>query len=51
MFAQLSEVTEELPVARRGLPLMPGRLDADAVRRHTEAAEAISGGRPDDAAR
>ncbi|MFI6647971.1 FadR/GntR family transcriptional regulator [Streptomyces sp. NPDC050529] len=51
MFAQLSEVTEELLVARRDLPLMPDRVDADAVRRHTEAAEAISGGRPEDAAR
>ncbi|WP_406417276.1 FCD domain-containing protein [Streptomyces sp. NBC_00873] len=50
MFAQLSEVTEELLVARRDLPLMPDHVDTDAVRRHTEVAEAIAEGRPDDAA-
>ncbi|WP_326734122.1 FadR/GntR family transcriptional regulator [Streptomyces sp. NBC_01022] len=51
MFAQLSEVTEELLVARRDLPLMPDHVDVDAVRRHMEVAEAIADGRPDDASR
>lgn len=51
MFAQLSEVTEELLVARRDLPLMPDHVDADAVQRHVEVAAAIAEGRPEDAAR
>ncbi|WP_371773300.1 FadR/GntR family transcriptional regulator [Streptomyces sp. NBC_01438] len=51
MFAQLSEVTEELLVARRDLPLMPDHVDADAVRRHMEVAEAIAAGRPEAASR
>ncbi|MFJ6463169.1 FadR/GntR family transcriptional regulator [Streptomyces sp. NPDC091387] len=50
MFAQLSEVTEELLVARRDLPLMPDHVDADAVRRHLEVAEAVAEGRPEAAA-
>ncbi|MEU2679426.1 FCD domain-containing protein [Streptomyces sp. NPDC007107] len=51
MFAQLSEVTEELLVARRDLPLMPDHVDADAVQRHVEVATAIAEGRQADAAR
>lgn len=51
MFAQLSEVTEELLVARRDLPLMPDHVDADAVQRHLEVAQAVAEGRQEDAAR
>ncbi|WP_216849086.1 FCD domain-containing protein [Streptomyces sp. TM32] len=50
MFVQLSEVTEELLVARRDLALMPDKIDMSAVQRHLEAAEAVADGRPSDAA-
>ncbi|MFJ3709040.1 FCD domain-containing protein [Streptomyces sp. NBC_01267] len=50
MFAQLSEVTEELLVARRDLLLMPDQVDLAAVRRHQEVADAIAEGRAADAA-
>ncbi|MFD6150360.1 FadR/GntR family transcriptional regulator [Streptomyces sp. NPDC060243] len=50
MFAQLSEVTEELLVARRDLPLMPDHVDADSVRLHLRVAEAVSQGHAVDAA-
>ncbi|NDZ83542.1 FadR family transcriptional regulator [Streptomyces sp. SID10853] len=51
MFAQLSEVTEELLVARRELLLMPEQVDMASVRRHQEVADAIAEGRAGDAAR
>ncbi|MEV0821767.1 FadR/GntR family transcriptional regulator [Nonomuraea rubra] len=51
MFAQLSEVTEELLVARRDLLLLPERLDNPAVRRHLDVAAAVAEGRGEDAAR
>ncbi|MFE2376689.1 FadR/GntR family transcriptional regulator [Streptomyces sp. NPDC059398] len=51
MFAQLSEVTEELLVARRELLLMPDQVETDTVRRHQEVADAIAEGRAADAAR
>ncbi|WP_328377356.1 FCD domain-containing protein [Streptomyces sp. NBC_01020] len=50
MFAQLSEVTEELLVARRELLLMPEQVDMASVRRHQEIADAIAEGRATDAA-
>lgn len=51
MFAQLSEVTEELLVARRDLSLMPDAVDLAAVHRHVRVAEAVAAGHAEDAAR
>ena len=50
MFAQLADVTEELLVSRGDLSLMPRRLDMASVRRHVEAADAVSAGKPAEAA-